>query len=95
MLEFNGKQLKLEIDYNTMCELEEMGVSIMEIESKTLSTIRALLYIALKKTEPNITIEQAGKQISEYFANGGTIEKLGEAFEKAVSNSGFFPKNNK
>lgn len=95
MLEFNGKQLKLEIDYNTMCELEEMGMSIMDIESKTLSTIRALLYIALKKIEPKITMNETGLQINEYFANGGTIEKLGEAFEKAVSNSGFFPKNNK
>lgn len=95
MFEFNGKQLKLEIDYNTMCELEDMGLSIMEIETKTMTTIRALLYIALRKTDKSITIEETGKQVTEYFANGGNIEKLGEAFTKAINNSGFFPKNNK
>lgn len=95
MLEFNGKQLKLEIDYNTMCELEDMGITIENLGGKTLNAYRALIYIALKKIEPKITLEGTGKQMSQYFANGGNLEKIGEAFEKAIGESDFFPKNNK
>ena len=95
MFEFNGKQIKLELSYNATCEMEEIGVSMTDLEKKPLATIRAFIYVALKKLNRGITVQQAGEELETYFSNGGSIEELSNAIQKAVENSGFFPKNNK
>lgn len=95
MLEFNGKQIKIELDYNTMCELEEMGISISELSNKPMSIIRTLIFFALKKEDNKITMKEVGRQISEYLKNGGKLEAISEAIEVAIKDSGFFPNNNK
>lgn len=95
MFEFNGKQIKLEFDYNSMCEMEDIGLSINDLQNKPLNMIRFMIYNSLRKLDKKITQEEAGKELMEYFANGGNLEELTEKISKAVEESGFFPKNNK
>lgn len=95
MLKFNGKDLKLVLNYNTMCELEEMGLSITEIDKTPMRILRAVIYVSLKKEEPKITLEKVGEYITSFLGEGGTIEDISKEFEGAIEESGFFPKNNK
>ena len=85
-IEINGKTYKpAEIDFNGMCDMEEMGVSIFDTENKGLSALRAYLAISGK-----ISTEEAGVEIGEHISNGGSLEALSEAFSEAVKESTFF-----
>lgn len=95
MLEFNGRNLKIELTYNTMVELEDMGVSLVDADKSPLKLLRAILFISLKKIVPAIKIEEVGEEINKYIENGGSIEAISNAFQEAVEKSGFFPKNNR
>jgi hypothetical protein len=95
MFEFNGKEIKLEFDYNTMCELEDLGFSMEDAEKKPMSFLRMLLYIALKKIDKTITQEKTGEEIKMFLQNGGSMETISEAITNGLEDSGFFPKNNK
>ena len=93
-LEINGKAVKpAELDFNAMCDMEDMGISIFEADNKGLSSLRA--YLAISE---GITKEEAGVEIGAHLANGGNLDELAEAFSNAVKESTFFqkaPKNAK
>lgn len=85
-IEINGKAYKpKELDFNAICDMEEMGVSIFEANNKGLTSLRAYLAI-IAECSP----EQAGNEIGEHIAKGGNIDKLAEAFAEAVKESTFF-----
>lgn len=85
-IEINGKAYKpAELDFNTMCDMEDLGVSIFETENKGLSAVRAYLAVSA-----GISKEEAGAEIGEHIANGGSLEVLSEAFSEAVRESTFF-----
>ena len=51
----NGKELKLEITFNTICKLEDIGVSLGE-DRKTMSMLRGFVAIGL-----GISPDEAGE----------------------------------
>ena len=82
----NGTEYKnRELNFNTACRLEDMGVSLLDMKDKTLSAARA--YAALCMRKP---LMQAGNEIEAHVANGGGLAEIIEAFGKAVDESGFF-----
>lgn len=82
----NGKTYTVpELDFNAMCELEDMGVVINEMDKKVMTTVRGFLALAM-----NSDMESAGRELEEYIASGGKMETIVEEMNRAVSESGFF-----
>ena len=80
----NGKELKLEISFNTICQLEDMGVSLGE-DRKTMSMLRGFVAIGL-----GISPDEAGVEIEKFIEGGGDITELVKVMSDAMENSGFF-----
>lgn len=81
----NGKEFELrKIDFNAVCELEDLGMSIIDIKDKTFKSIRALVAFVEK-----CDLEKAGKEVEAHFTNKGKINDFTPLFEM-VSKSDFF-----
>lgn len=81
----NGKSYKLpELDFNAVCELEEMGVSLLDGNVKPLTMIRGFVALTIGDSE------QAGKEIEAHLINGGSLVDIMAEITEAIDNSGFF-----
>ena len=65
--------------------LEDMGLSLTEMDKKVLSTVRGFLALAMDGDE-----EKAGREMEMHLANGGDLNEMMEEINKAVNESGFF-----
>lgn len=63
------------IDFNGICELEDLGVDLASMKSKSFSAIRGLLAY-----HGNMTVEQAGAEIMSHIANGGSFDDFAPMF---------------
>ena len=89
MLRINGKDYKeAEIDFNAICELEDMGISLFNLRGVSGAKI-ARAYAALCMGGKDM-IDAAGAEINLHIINGGNLATITDAFGKAVSESGFF-----
>lgn len=80
------------IDFNAMCALEDVGVSVMDMNKKPMSTARA--YFALCY-DGGDDAEAAGKEIEAHIINGGELTNLVNAMNAEIQKSGFFQALNK
>lgn len=78
------------VDFNMVCDFEDMGLAFTDIEKKTTSFIRTYLAIC-----GHMSVEQAGKEIEQHIMNGGTLEDIAVALMNEVQNSDFFQALNK
>ena len=86
MFNVNGRSYKAkEFDFNLLCDLEEQGLSLEDIDKKPMSLIRTYLAFC-----GNITKEQAGREIEGHLANGGKFEDVVQAMSDQMNSSGFF-----
>lgn len=74
-----------ELNFNAMCELEDLGASFSEMDKKVLSTVRAFLTLAMGGDT-----DKAGKEIEAHLASGGNFDEIMEDINRAVEESGFF-----
>lgn len=83
----NGKVYPaVEVTFNVLCDMDEMGVSIEDLDPKhILRFLRAYVAVCMKKTP-----EEAGEEIGAHVANGGNIEELVTAMTEAFNDGGFF-----
>lgn len=81
----NKKYIAKPVDFNMVCDFEDMGLAFTDIEKKTTSFIRAYLAIC-----GGISNESAGKEIEKHIMNGGTLEDVALALMNEVQNSDFF-----
>lgn len=87
-MKINGVEYKpVPVTFNLICELEDMGVSIANMESHILSTARAYAAVCMGKT-----LDEAGKIIEEHVINGGEIADIVNVLGDEVQKSGFFRK---
>lgn len=85
-MNLNGKQYTIpELDFNAMCQLEEMGVALVSLDKKVMSTIRGFLALAMRTD-----IDTAGKALETHIINGGDLTEIMNEINKAVEESGFF-----
>ena len=90
-MKINGKEYKIkEIDFNTMCELEDNGISIADMDKKPFSVIRGFLAVIMGTDDI-----EAGKELSQHIEKGGSIEELASEISELVENSDFFQAMNK
>lgn len=84
-IKINEKEYELrKIDFNAVCELEDLGMSIIDIKDKTFKSIRALVAFVMK-----CDLDKAGKEVESHLANGGKIKDFTPLFEM-ISESDFF-----
>lgn len=82
----NDKHYTLpELNFNTMCQLEDMGIALTEMDKKVLTTVRGFLALAMDGD-----FEKAGKELQLHLDNGGSMNHLLQEINKAVEESGFF-----
>lgn len=82
----NGKAYPAkDITFNTVCQFEDMGIPMSEIESKSIMFIRAYAAMCMGKKA-----DQAGEEIEKHIMNGGSMEDLAEVLRQAVEESDFF-----
>lgn len=84
----NGKRyVARPLTFNAVCELEDLGVSLQEMPTKTMSTARAYLAIC-----SNLNKIEAGDEIEAHVLAGGKIDEIFEIFTSEINESGFFQK---
>lgn len=82
----NGTEYKAKpFDFNLVCDLEDMGVSLEEMGNKKMSMVRS--YFALCAEKSN---EFAGKELNAHFVGGGKFEDIVEVMSKEMEISDFF-----
>lgn len=82
----NGKEYKSKmIDFNLVCDLEDMGVSITDGDMKNMSLIRGYFGLCA-----GLSREKAGREMQEHFKNGGKLEEFSDVLKYEFENSEFF-----
>ena len=72
------------IDFNGVCELEDLGVDFNSIKSRSMSLMRSLLAF-----HSGLSVDEAGNEIMEHLANGGKFEDFTPMVEH-LNDSDFF-----
>ena len=86
----NGKTyLAQNFSYNTICDLQDLGVDIDKMGDRGASMNRAFLSIWT-----GMSIEEAGNEIGAHMMNGGTLDELSLAIARSMEESDFFQKLN-
>ena len=87
----NGKRYKAKpFDFNTVCDLEDNGVSLAEMQKKPMSMVRAYFSLCFKGSK-----EDAGAEIQAHVVNGGNFNEVYEAMGAEMNESDFFQALNK
>lgn len=82
----NGKEYKAKpFDFNLICDLEDMGISLEEMNNKKMSMVRA--YFALCAGEGS---GFAGEELNNHLIKGGKFEDIVLAMNKEMEVSDFF-----
>ena len=85
-MKINNKEIKeCPLTFNVICQLSDNGLDITDMEKKSLQLLRGWVAICMKTTT-----EKAGEEIEKHCMNGGDINDILSAFQKAVEDSGFF-----
>lgn len=82
----NGKEYKAkEFDFNLICDLEDMGISLEQAGNKPMSMVRAYFGLCSGKGK-----EFAGKEMDEHIVNGGNLNDIMNAMSDEMEKSDFF-----
>lgn len=71
--------------YNVICDLEDMGVSLQDMQNKPMSVVRAYFAVCAGKGS-----EFAGEQIEAHVIGGGDFTDVLEAMNEEMEKSDFF-----
>jgi len=82
----NGKRYNAKpFDFNLICDLEDLGISLQEAEKKPMSMIRAYFSFCAGRGK-----EYAGQEMEQHIINGGSFEDVTEAMSEEMKKSDFF-----
>lgn len=74
-----------ELDFNAMCQLEDMGIALTDMDKKVLTTVRGFLALAMNGDD-----QRAGKELEAHLSKGGSLDQMLQEINKAVEGSVFF-----
>lgn len=82
----NGKRYTAKsFDFNTVCDLEDSGVSLIDMTKKPMSLARAYFALCLNGDK-----EKAGQEIEAHIKAGGNFNDLYEVIGAELNESDFF-----
>lgn len=78
MLKINGKDYELKYTINTLCQMCDAGIDVMDLANLKINikTVRELFMFGLKHENKKITQAQAGDLMDAYCEEGGDINEL-------------------
>lgn len=77
-------------DFNLVCDLEDMGISLEEAGRKPMSMVRAYFGMCTGKGK-----EAAGKELEAHIIGGGKFDDIMTAMSDEMEKSDFFRNLNK
>lgn len=87
-----GRTFDIAFDFNAMAELEDIyeggfdrAMKSMAEGKRTLKTIRALVYSAIKPRYPKITLVEVGELLTEALQNEEKMQYVSETIQKAMT----------
>lgn len=84
----NGKKYNAKpFDFNMICDLEDMGITISDSAKKPMSLVRAYFGICADRGK-----EYAGKEMEAHIINGGNFDDVVDAMSEEMDESDFFRK---
>lgn len=87
----NNKEYKAKaFDFNLVCDLEDMGISLSEAGNKPFAVVRAYFAICTGKGK-----EYAGSELEQHIVNGGSLDDVMNAMNIEMEKSDFFRNLNK
>lgn len=87
----NGKEYKAKaFDFNLICDLEDMGISLETASSKPMSMVRAYFGLCAEKGK-----EYAGKEMEAHIIGGGSFNDIMSVMSDEMEKSDFFRNINK
>ena len=87
----NGTEYKAKpFDFNLVCDLEDMGISLEEAGRKPMSMVRAYFGMCTGKGK-----EVAGKELEAHIIGGGKFDDIMTAMSDEMEKSDFFRNLNK
>lgn len=87
----NGTEYKAKaFDFNLICDLEDMGISLEQAGNKPMSMVRAYFGLCAGKGK-----EFAGKEMEAHIIGGGTFDDIMNAMSDEMEKSDFFRNLNK
>lgn len=72
-------------DFNMVCDLEDLGISIADLDKKQTAFLRAYFSLCA-----NVDLNVAGKEIETHIIQGGNLDELMKAVEFEIDESDFF-----
>lgn len=82
----NGKEYKAKpFDFNLICDLEDMGISLKSAGKKPMAMIRAYFAFCAE-----VSKDVAGKELELHMINGGSFDEIANAMSNEMENSDFF-----
>ena len=89
--EVNGRIYKAkDFNFNLLCDLEEQGLSLDEVEKKPMSLVRTYFMFCA-----GLSKENAGLEIEQHVEKGGDFTAIVEIISQQMQESGFFRSLNK
>lgn len=86
MFVLNGNSYPIkDMSVNMICDLEDMGISLGDMQKKSFSFIRAYVSMCMGESP-----EKAGKEIELHLINKGKLEDVMDAVKTAMEESDFF-----
>lgn len=79
-----------DFNFNLLCDLEEQGLSLDEIERKPMSLVRIYFMFCARLSK-----EDAGKEIEAHIEQGGEFNDIVSIISEKMQESGFFRSLNK
>lgn len=82
----NGKTyLAKKFSYNTICDLQDLGIDVDKMGDRGASMTRAFFSIW-----SGLPLDVAGEEIGKHMMAGGSLDDLGDAISDCMENSDFF-----
>lgn len=82
----NGTEYKAKpFDFNLVCDLEDMGISLEEAGRKPMSMVRAYFGMCMGKGK-----DVAGKELERHIVGGGKFDDIMTAMSDEMEKSDFF-----
>ena len=81
----NKKYVAKDFTYNTVCDLEDMGVALSDFKGKPMSVVRAYLAVCADSD-----MEYAGNEIQAHVVAGGNFDDMMQIMSEKMDESDFF-----
>jgi len=86
MFVLNGNSYPVkDMGVNMICDLEDMGISLGEMQNKSFSFVRAYVSMCM-----GTSVEKAGREIELHLINKGKLEDVIDVIKGAMEDSDFF-----